>query len=137
MTTPTYTQLGERWERIRAAEQLIYRRDKKISRARVRSVVAFLKGLRDHKDALGRLIDPRFDDMARTTEHFDRSSRPAYMRHVDTVCVARIEQLTRNGTTSVRIAAARTAVEFCVPGQSFDAVVKRLERAHRRGTKQL
>ena len=136
MTATVYEQLRERWERIQVAEQLIYRRDKKISPARVRSVVAFLKGLRDHKDASGRLIDPRFDDMARTIERFDGSSRPAYMRHVDTVCVARIEQLMRN-KTSVRIAAARTAVEFAVPGQSFDAVVKRLERAHRRGTKRL
>lgn len=126
----TYEQWRERWEKARAAERLIYRPDKKISRASVRSVVAFLRGVRSHKDKRGRLSDPRFDNMARAIEgfRFDRSSRPAYFRHVEAVCVARIVQLVCNNGTSVRLAAARAATEFFVEAQSFDAVVKRLER---------
>jgi hypothetical protein len=133
MTALTYAQWRERWEKAHAAELLIYRADKKISAAKIRGVVAFLKSVRGHKDKRGRLSDPRFNNMAQVIEgfHLDRSSRAAYYRHVDTVCAIRIEQLVRN-RTPIRIAAARAAVEFCVPGQSFDAVVKRLERAHRR-----
>jgi hypothetical protein len=52
---------------------------------------------------------------------------------VDRVCVRRIHDLLeRDKTLSVRVAAARVAVEFWVSGPSFDAVVKRLERAYRR-----
>jgi hypothetical protein len=134
MTALTYEQWRERWEKAHAAALLIYRADKKTSAAKVRSVIAFLKSVRDHKDKRGRLSDPRFNDMAQVIEgfHLDHSPRTAYYRHVDSVCVVRIEQLARNGA-SVRIAAARTAVEFHVHnGHSFSAVTKRLERAHRR-----
>ena len=126
-----YETLRRRWERTRVAEQGAYRRPEKTRRARGGEVVNALK------EAIGATGDPRFAAAIKALkEHgLDRPDAKTFQRArwrpIEYNCLRRMEQLLRVPARSTRVAAARTAVEFHVEALSFDAVVRRLERAYR------
>jgi hypothetical protein len=125
-----YETLWRRWERTRCAEQGAYRRPTKTRRARGGEVVNALK------EAFGAAGDPRFAAAIEALkEHgLDRPDAKTFQRirwrPLEFNSIRRMEQLLRVPDRSRRIAAARTAVEFHIEAASFDAVVRRLDRAY-------
>jgi hypothetical protein len=117
-----------RWQRT---HHFACRVPAKTRRARSGEVVYWLKW------AIGLTGDPRFAAAIEATkEHkLDRLNSKTLQRVVwrpiERTCIRRMQQLLRVQTRSMRWAAARTANEFHIEAQSFDAVVRRLERAYR------
>jgi hypothetical protein len=134
----SYETLRRRWEMTRhglpgvGSERTAYRSPEKVRRARGSEVIAALK------EAFGATGDPRLVAAIEALKEsgFDQPNAKTLQRFravpIEANCIRRIEQLrAREPRPSVRSAAARTAVEFHVEGATFDAVVRRLERAYR------
>jgi hypothetical protein len=139
-----YAAFCRRWEAHRFAEQSDFRKPGAEIK-RVGEVVATLRVLYEETR------NPCYNDAVRDIEErgIGRGAklawRRAFARHVKDVCLARMAHLLRKAKEDadedagenadeappVRVAAARTAAEFHVPGRSFDGVVKRIERAWR------
>jgi hypothetical protein len=125
-----YTTLQRRWERALRLVRGAACRPTKTRRARAGEVVNALK------DAFGATGDPRFiAAIAALKEHgLDRPDAKTFQRvrwrPIEYNSIRRMEQLLRVPDRSRRIAAARTAVEFHIEAASFDAVVRRLDRAY-------
>lgn len=121
-----YDTWRERWERVHLAERLADRPAMKVSRARVRRTVIDLRAI---YKASG---DRRLEAMANVVYGFAPRTNRDYTKAAKLVYMARMRQILRNNSRTVHNAAAQVAVEFAVPGQSFDAAVKKLERAWQR-----
>lgn len=126
-----YETLRAHWERARRDAGRVYRPEK-IRRARRGEIVSALTTMHA---ATG---DLRFGDaLAAMVEHrFDRQHAGTWRireRQEERVCIWRMHELrVRGKARSERQAAAMVAVMFCVGGLSFDAAVRKLERAYRR-----
>ena len=123
--------LRSAWKLATDMQRRIYAQQKKIRRrARSGATVADLQMM---QAATG---DPRFVAAieAMKAHGFDRKDAGTWKRIFDgdqRLYVRRMhELLTRKRVRSVSDAAAIVAEMFCVGGQSFDAVVKKLERAY-------
>jgi hypothetical protein len=124
----TYEALRVLWERSRAAERLAYSisggKTRRVRSVRTREITAAMRAMHD----LTR--DAGYDHALRVIKQYGLSPERAITDHVMKLCVARMWRLVGSGR-SLRVAAAQAAVEFHVPGRSFDGLVKRLERAWR------
>jgi hypothetical protein len=120
------------WERAIPMQRGIYRPQKKRRRARSGETIAALE---DMYAATG---DASFRAAVESMkkyglDHQDAGTWRVRETRVETTCIARMHHLRkRDGTLSVRRAAAMAAVMFWVEGASFEAVVRRLERAYGR-----
>jgi hypothetical protein len=116
-----HDQLRELWERMHEHE---LKREKSIRRASAPEVIAALEFMFAATD------DPIFTQATSAVRRhagklqFTRQDRRTYLR--------RIHHLVSRRKIPVRAAAARTAADFFVPGDSFDAVVDKLERAYKK-----
>lgn len=129
-----YDVLQARWERVHAREGEVYVRTKKMRQARGSETIATLKvwyaatGDIAFREAIEAAQKRGFDRQNSSTLKRARDMAHGYNEEVS---LAMMVRLLRRGRT-LRSAAARTAVAYSVPGNSFDAVVKKLERAYRR-----
>jgi hypothetical protein len=125
-----YGALRAAWETAVPLQRRIYKECQKTRRARSGEIISALVDMRAITG------DARFEAaIAAIREHgFDRQTAATWRvreRQVEAICVARIDHLRkRDASLSVRLAAARVAVMFCVEGASFNAVVRRLGQAY-------
>jgi hypothetical protein len=135
MSGPPYKALRKRWEAVcgprrRKLEAGIYRRP-----SRRPSGPAIIAALEDMQARTG---DGRFGSAIEAIKQhgFDRqhAGTRKNVAATERAFVGRMLVLTNVKRLSVHKAAAHVAVEFWIAGQSFDAVVQRLERAYRRLT---
>jgi hypothetical protein len=131
-----YAQLRKRWEAVcgnrrREMEADIYRRER-LRRPSGPATVAALRGM------LAQTGDDRFSAAIEAIIEHGLDQQDAgtskRMLGIEDAYVRRMLMLTSAHRLSIRNAAARVAVEYWVAGESFYAVVKRLERAYRRLT---
>ena len=126
-----YKALSEIWKLAANAQRRIYSNTKAPKRARVGEMIAALSAMYHCSG------DPRFTAAVEAIKEggFDKANAGTFKareRAEDQLYARRMHYLlARDKTMSIRIAAARVAVEFIVPGATFDAVVKRLARAYR------
>jgi hypothetical protein len=121
-----YAELCAQWEAVHAAEQHAYRPLPKGIR-----LPEVIEGLRQLAEATG---DPVLTAALAKVEAYDIERRrweEVEAETYKTVYLPRMEQLVRRGV-SVREAAAEIAVAWWIPGLSFEAVTKRLERMYRK-----
>jgi hypothetical protein len=137
MKPPAYFDaLRKRWERV-CGEQVLNREARFYPRRRRRaSGAAIITALTAMQAKTG---DSRFGSaIDAIKEHkLDRQDAGTWKNaaEAEMACVGRMLALVNGkGRLSSRQAAARVAAEYAVQGKSFDAVVKRLERAYRRLT---
>jgi hypothetical protein len=128
---PKYKDLKARWDRVRAAEAHAYRRAPKPRLPREQEIAAGLDALyaatgnADYASA--------FEALQKDGSNRRRSWKwtPLREKNADAVYLDRMHWLVQQQRHSQRHAAALVAVEFFIPGKTFDAVVNRLELAYR------
>jgi hypothetical protein len=131
-----YEVLQARWESVHAREGEIYVRTKKMRQARGSETIATLKvwyaATRDiaFRKAIEAAQKLRFDRQNSSTLKRARDMAHGYDEKVFLAMMVRLLQSGR--APSLRSAAAQATVAYSVAGNSFDAVVKKLERAYRR-----
>jgi hypothetical protein len=126
MTAPTYKQLGETWKRGRKAERTIYKNAAPPKRPSGPDVVAALKEMHA---ASG---DRRITEAVKAIQElgFDRADagtwKRAHFKKFGPTNETIVESMRRSikHKHSVRHAAARAAVEYGIPANSFDAAVR-------------
>jgi hypothetical protein len=126
-----YAEMRALWEAAHVAEQRAYRPLPKGVR-----FSELIEGLRRLAEASG--DDPVLVAALAKLEAFRRSEK-AEAKTYQTTYLPRMETLIRptpiRPGMSVREAAAEVAVAWWIPGLSFDAVTKRLEREYRKRTR--
>ena len=130
----TYADLKEHWERTRAFEERNYRKQEKVRRASAREVIAALDayyavtGEAAFRDAAQLIGQHGLDKQDAGT--FKRAITKRFGDPVK-IAVVWMDERIRRQHLSLRRAAALAAVQFAVPGNSFEGVVERLETAYR------
>jgi hypothetical protein len=134
--SPYYPVLQDRWERVCGIRMLKQEAGFYPPRRRRASGASLITALTAMQAKTG---DSRFGAAIEAIKEHKLDQQDAgtwkNVAHAEMACVRRMLALVNGkGRLSSRHAAARVAAEYAVQGKSFDAVVKRLERAYRRLT---
>ena len=135
---PTYKDLQARWERVRAAENDAYRKEPAARLARGPETAATLSAMYEatnnpaYAEAFKAMQEDGFGEGGSSWKW-----TPLREKNADAVYLDRMHWLIERQRHSLRHAAALVAVDFFIPGKTFNAVVKQLETAYRKAEREV